>query len=165
MANRHRPNLGNRFLKHLLLWATGIFLAGCENGKVVYHDYHSFHKEEWAQHDHIDFQIKIPDSSATYTLFIEVRNNNRYPYCNLPFSICRVESGSSMQHADTLSIPLTDRRKHWFSNGLGRLYQIEFHAGTLTFSHSGENCIVLKHLLPDTLLKGISDIGIRIERE
>ena len=161
MSNLLKHKLYTLFGKYLLL-GNVILLSGCGNEQIVFHDFHSFSTEIWAQHDIIDFYVKIPDPSETYSLYIEVRKNNLYPYRNLPLSICCVGNDSVLLN-DTLQLT-SNKGKYWSSKGLGRLHQMQSDMRTLAFNHTDSNRITLSYLLPNSLLKGINNIGIRIEK-
>lgn len=137
-------------------------LASCNDVQTVFHAYHSFGQEVWARHDTVMFNIEISDSSVAYTLHIEARNSNHYRHSSLPLALRLSEGDSTVLHTDTLPFTFADDKGMWTGKGLGRLYQTETEAGDLTFTHTGMYRLCLTHLLPDSLLTGISDIGIRL---
>lgn len=146
------------------LFAMGI-MSGCGNSTIMLHSYHSFSHEEWKMQDTIDFNIVTTDSLIDYTLTIEIRNNNYYPYQNLPVSIICTGGGGLLLHADTISLNLADEHGSWKGKGTGGLYQTGHYAGMLRIGHTDSlHHIRIAHLLPDSILKGISDIGIRLEQ-
>ena len=162
MTNRHKIKYMHP-LNMLCLWllATGIIIGF--HSVTVQHTYHSFPNETWNGQDTIDFPIEVTDSLADYLLTIEIRNNNHYPYQDLPLSITCTEGDSLFLRTDTLSIRLADSNGNWTGNGLGGLYQSGHPAGYLRPRHTGIHHIRMTYLLPDTMLAGISNIGIRLE--
>ena len=158
------PGIKQRHLLRHLLWLwllTTTIMGGCSS-HTTHRAYHSFAHEEWKMQDTISLNVTPTDSLADYTLDIEIRNSNNYPYEDLPISIICTEGDSLLLLNDTLLLNLADEYGRWKGKGIGGLYQTEYHAGKLHIMHAGRHCIRISHLLPDTLLKGISDIGIRI---
>ena len=161
-------NLPGTKQRHLLchslwLWLLSIVvMSGCYHA-TTQHSYHSFAHEVWEMQDTVDFEVTTADSLIHYTLAIDLRNTNDFPYQDLPIFITCTEGDSLPLLTDTLSLSLANESGSWRGKGMGGLYQTTHHAGMLHFSHTGSHHIRIAHLLPDTLLKGISDIGIRLE--
>ena len=162
MPNPRKHKLPLASIARCLLGWVMLSLASCESGPTVFHAYHSFGQEAWARHDTVVFNVEIPDSSVAYTLHIEARNSNHYRHSALPLALRLSEGDSTVLYTDTLPLIFADDNGIWTGKGLGRLYQTETEAGNLTFRHTGMHRLRLTYLLPDSLLTGISDIGIRL---
>ena len=62
---------------------------------------------------------------------------------------------------DTFHLYLTDQKGRWTSNTTGRLYQCNFDKGNLNLS-SQDSTLYIIHLMSDSILTGIHDMGIRL---
>ncbi len=162
MRNRHRDkkiNLRNR----ILLPVAALILGAC-NGQTVYHAFRDLPTEGWQRTDTVDFKVAVPDSFTTYNLYVEVRNNDTYPYQNLNLSISSSTADTLHLSADTLQLTLADPQGNWTGKGWSGLYQSAFPAGAVPIRQAGIYRFQIAYTLPDKSLKGISDIGIKLER-
>lgn len=138
------------------------FLWSCEEPSV-YTSYRPVEKATWNKETTFYFPVDIPDTSTPYSLTLDIRNNTLYPYRNL-WVVCQVEQPIGPFLSDTLECILADEHNKWRGNGFS-LFTTSFplkeqfvfpHAGLYTFSFS--------HIMTDEKLKGIHEIGFRIEK-
>lgn len=153
--------LTQRFIGVLL--CAGLLLASC-TVSTVYHDYRSLAAAGWRATDTIDFHVPVADSAGLYFLSVEARNNNHYPYQSLPLSIACMEGDSLLLYTDTVVLTLASSQGRWEGSGWGGLYQTSQPVVTLSFPRSGMYHVRISHLLPDSIVAGIYDIGICLER-
>ncbi len=92
---------------------------------------------------------------------IDVRHTNAYPYTNL---IVRLDA---LWGDTVLNLPLADKRGHRKGHGLGHMYQLSCQAGMLRLEENVPDTLRFRlvSLMPDSVLKGIHDIGIRITKK
>jgi len=146
----------------LLLLVASIYIA-C-NKQTLYYSFQSIPTQGWSQKDTLNFEIQISDSTTFYNLFVEIRNRNNYPYQNLPLLLQYFVPQNKKARTDTLNLTLADKEGAWKGSGWGGLYQIESPARKIRIDKAGKYRIKIISLLPDTLLPGINDVGIKIER-
>lgn len=146
----------------LLLLIASLFTA-CDK-QVVYHAYQPLPTEGWQLSDTLLFKIAVPDSATFYNVSVEVRNRSNYPYQNLPLLLYCDSPEAQNIKKDTLNLTLASNTGNWFGNGWGGLYQSAFPAGLIRIEETGEYCFRITYLLPDEVLTGINDIGIRLKR-
>lgn len=150
------PNL-KPFL--ILVWLAA-FLGACES-HVLYHDYRSMPSDGWARTDTLCFQAVLPDSAAPFRLSVELRHRTAFPYCELPVRFSLTVPGR-LPVCDTLLVPVADGESNWYSLGWGDLRTASSPVITLP-PGIGDTCrICLTSVLPDSLLPGVNDIGIKI---
>lgn len=113
--------------------------------------------------DTLRFEAQVPDSQVYCRLEVEVRNRNDYPYRNLPLRIACLTADSLQLPPDTLNIMLADSEGGWLGTGLGNYYQLSQSVGSVHISRPGIYTFRITCLLPDSVVKGINDIGIRLE--
>lgn len=153
----------------LLLFLLPLF-AACRQG-VVCHRYCSIPDEGWDSSDTLCFDVGMKDSLGHYALSVEVRNRNDYPYRNLGLRLllslpCGKDTLSPVlppQETEyRLNLTLADTLGNWNGSGCGGLYSSSFPVSRFTVGHAGICRIRIVSDMPDEVLKGINDIGIKI---
>ena len=69
----------NKFLYLIALIV--LVLISCDSNRV-YDTYKSV-PNQWHKDSVVQFKFQAPDSTNTYNLFVNLRNNNNYPFNNL----------------------------------------------------------------------------------
>jgi gliding motility-associated lipoprotein GldH len=140
-----------------LLWA-------CVHSDEVYSRFHSFAGAEWEQADAVDFEVPVRDAALRYRVMIQVRNNNRYPFRNLwLFVDCRTPDGSV--RCDTVCADLADAYGKWYGTGIG-LYNYSFpYQAHVVYPDTGVYRYTIRHAMRMDTLRGVADVGVRVERE
>ncbi|MEG1564051.1 MAG: gliding motility lipoprotein GldH [Bacteroides sp.] len=154
-----RSLLKNSCLLLLCSW----FATACIT-PTVYHSYLSIPEKGWRKSDTLVFQVPITDSlSAILHLTAEVRNTNEYAYKNLYVVIAQNVADSAVFHTDTLEFILANKDGKWNGTGLGNLFQSALPIGTAVTKKTGTYTFKISHGMKDEQLKGIRDVGIRVE--
>lgn len=148
----------------LVSMAAALLLGACLPRQTVYHHYESLPAEGWHTGDTLRFETQVPDSQVYCRLNVEVRNRNDYPYRNLPLRIACLTADSLQLPPDTLDIFLANDDGGWLGTGLGNYYQLSQFVGSVHIRKPGTYTFQITCLLPDTVVTGINDIGIRLER-
>lgn len=149
----------------LFILFSACLLTAC-NDNTVYHSYQSLPDEGWEKSDTLSFQIYITDSiPTTLRLFAEVRNRIEYPYHDLHLFISQNLQDSTVWRTDTIAFSLADSEGKWTGHGWGSIYQSETFFKSLLPLHSGNYTIKVINGMKDEKLQGLSDIGIRIEKQ
>lgn len=139
-------------------------LGGCDN-HTLYHSYHSPSPEGWRKGDTLFFQLPVTDSiPAIVQVYAEVRNKSNYPYQSLYLFLQQNIPDSTVWKTDTLQIEIADKDGKWKGTGWGSLFQSSVPVGYLHIKQPGNYTLKVTHGMKDDILKGINDIGIRIER-
>lgn len=140
-------------------------LTAC-NENTVYHSYQSLPDEGWGKSDTLSFQIPITDSiPTTLRLFAEVRNRIEYPYHDLYLFISQNLQDSTVWRTDTIAFSLADSTGRWTGHGWGSIYQSETFIKSVLPLRSGNYTIKVINGMKDEKLQGLSDVGIRIEKQ
>ena len=93
-----------------------------------------------------------------------VGNDSTYPYQNINLSVCYDSPELKKLQTDTLTAVLADKEGIWKGDGWGGLYQSAFPAGNIKIGKPGEYLFKVAYTLPDSLLPGINDVGIKLQR-
>ena len=138
------------------LMILAVSLMSCRKN-IVYTQFCSIPSEKWAIDEVAPFDYTIADAEADYRMLIYVRHTERYPYQNMWLF---VEDG---QRADTIEFYLADDRGQWLGdkhNGfieMPVLYEEARH-----FADTGTYHLAIQHGMRDSILRGVSDIGLEI---
>jgi len=108
-------------------------------------------------------EVEIDDTIQSFSFFINVRNNDNYPYRNLYLFLNSLLPGGERAR-DTIELLLADRSGKWLGKGFGQLKDNQIKVRSdLRFPTKGTYLFEIEHAMRDTVLTGIENIGIRIE--
>lgn len=161
MTNRFKNK--KTYLRYILL----LFIAGASGAcdkQTVYHTFRSISQEGWEQQDTLLFNVMVPDSQTYYKLTLEIRNRNTYPYQNIGLYICCDGPEATRISVDTLEAVLAGKEGIWKGDGWGGLYQSAFPVGKVRIGKPGNYLFKVAYTLPDDILPGINDVGIKLQR-
>lgn len=154
------------FLTTLLLC-----MVSCSD-TLVYSDYEATTNGSWNRDDVKIFEVKDLDSVVPHDVFIMVRNDNTFPYSNL-FLIAELNTPDNRIIRDTLEYIMAEPDGKWLGKGFGSVLENKlWYKENIIFSDSGVYTIQLSHAMRHNgqvegidNLKGITDVGIEIERQ
>ncbi len=135
-----------------------LLLASCDG--TLYHSYRSV-GGEWHRSDTIEFFPPFDgECPAPMGLFVGVRYSSSFSYRNLWLQVEKV-ADDSVVWRDTLCCAMFDNDGRRNGSTAGVLYQLESPAGVQNLL-CDKPCIVrITHIMNDTLLRGVYDVGIR----
>lgn len=119
---------------------------------------------EWNKKQNILFEIPVTDTLNGYDILLNIRNTNDYPYSNL-FVFVTLSAPNGQNKVDTLELTLADDKGKWLGHGYTGIWNNEkMYRKQVRFSHSGTYRLSVQQGMRDDVLRGIPDVGIRIER-
>ena len=145
-------------------WSLVILVVGCLalsscRNDIVYSRFSSVPSEKWHMDSVMCFDYTIADAQPGYRMLVYVRHTERYPYQNMWLFV-----GDSL-HRDTIEFYLADDRGQWLGDKHHGFIEmpvlIEEH---LQFPDTGRYSLSIGHAMRDTLLRGITDVGLEIVR-
>lgn len=146
-----------------MLLATFFFACQDRSG-MVYHKYQSTADSGWAKKDTLKLDAFPSDSACEVIMTAEVRNNLHYPYSDLYLVIKQNIADSIHWQTDTVKFVLADKLGRWTGIGGGNYYQSSTYVRTLKLPpHPMHTIIKVSHGMKDNILKGITDVGFRLE--
>ncbi|MBP5364475.1 MAG: gliding motility lipoprotein GldH [Bacteroidales bacterium] len=154
-----------KLLKTLIIGAfiAPIILTACSTNDV-YNDYIALPNKGWGTDSLAVFRTQIDDASASYNLWIQIRNENDYPYSNLWLFIDVVSPDGQMAR-DTLECILARPDGSWLGGGWGSLYSLQCpYRLNSHFAQSGNYTFRMAHGMRDDDIRGIHSLGLRIEK-
>jgi len=140
-----------------------LFLASCTSS--------SFNKRtvipeaEWSVENRVSFDVPIDDTINGYVFGIELRHLENYRYSNL-FIFLHTTFPNGNRTNDTIECTLATPEGRWIgkSSGSMRDLRIPLNNG-LRFPLTGTYHFEIEQAMREPVLKGISDIGIFVERQ
>jgi gliding motility-associated lipoprotein GldH len=165
------PYLMDRILIMIKHWASRIFIvailimaiSGCDADRI-YDVTYSIEEDGWNNDSVFHYEVEITDSIGLNNFFINIRNNTDYPYSNIYLFVSTVfPSGHTTR--DTIECILADRNGMWLGSGSGKIKDNQIMLQqALRFPATGTYHFYLEQGMRKKHLKGIEDIGIRIEK-
>ena len=130
------------------------------------HSLHSYQSVggEWHRGRSLAF---VQDSASctaadTLALYVGVRYSAAYKYRNLCLQVTGYAGYDSIISRDTICCDIYDAAGHCNGSTAGALYQTEYYAAPVPVPRNNAHTIRLQHIMQDSLLQGIYDVGIRL---
>ena len=147
----------------LILIFGSLFLTSCINNDV-YLKYKTITTNGWNKDSLCTFDIQIKDTAALYNLYVNIRNRGEYPYQNLWLFLSK-KSPDNVQSKDSIECYLADNRGKWLGSGIGSVLEMPvLYQQKVKFSKAGIYQYKISHGMRDSVLIGINDIGMRVEK-
>lgn len=133
------------------------------NSNVLYDKAIDIPKGLWNINSPVTFAFPVTDTLSSYSIILNMRNNNNYPYSNL-FVFVDTQSPNGQSRRDTVEVALADINGKWLGKGIGGIWQNKYYfRKNIRFPQSGEYKIKISQAMRDKNLEGIIDVGIKIE--
>lgn len=124
---------------------------------IVYSQFCSIPSGEWETDEVAQFDYWIEDAAADYRMLVYVRHTERYPYQNMWLFI------EDNHHTDTIEFYLADDRGQWLGDKHhGFIEMPVLFEETKHFVDTGMYHMTVRHGMRDSLLRGVTDIGLEI---
>lgn len=155
--------MSHKFRCFLIIFLVSAAFAGCDPSRV-FEENKKIEKNEWDQRTSLMFRVPISDTTASYNVYVNVRNAGFYRFSNLYLFINTGFPGGQIQR-DTLECLLAAPDGQWLGEGLGDIWdnRILFKKD-VRFPQTGEYSFELIQAMRINPLPGIMDAGIRIEK-
>ena len=146
---------------NIVLLLLGVLLLSC--GGYSLHTYQSV-GGEWHRGRSLAFVQDSAFSSAadSLALYVGVRYSAAYEYKNLCLQVTTLDAGDSIILCDTVCCDIYDNAGLRRGSTAGALYQAEYYVASLPVSNGAAHTISLQHIMQDSLLQGIYDVGIKL---
>ncbi len=152
-----------KYIYLLIILLMAVFVS-CDS-KRVFEEHAVLTKGVWDVKNTIKFDVAISDLSARYNVYLNVRNGSEYPYSNL-FLFMNTEFPDGLVARDTIELTLADYDGRWLGSGMGSVKFSHFlFQKDVRFTQKGNYRFILEQAMRVNELKGIHDIGLRIEKQ
>ena len=138
-------------------------MTACDPSRV-YEKYEAVDTKAWMPQDPREFRVEIADTVSIYNFYISLRHTNDYPYSNIYFFV-QTRFPDGQLYRDTVEYLLADPSGKWLGKGLGKIKDIRypFRKG-IHLPMKGTYQFSIYQGMREKSLKGIHDVGLRIER-
>ena len=143
---------------------TSIFLLQSCNNNIVFTDSAAMTGKTWQLANIPSFQIPVDDTVNSNNILFTLRTGSSYPFRNIYlFVTTNSPDGKSM--TDTLQYKLADEKGNWYGKGFGDIHELNLpYKSNVYFPLKGMYQIKIQHGMRIEDLKGVYDIGLRIEK-
>jgi gliding motility-associated lipoprotein GldH len=148
----------------LRLIAVLLVVAGssCDRGRL-FDDNTAIPSSHWEKEFRPAFKVEVSDTTTNYGFYFNVRNTDEYRYSNL-FIFLETQFPNGNVTRDTIECMLADLSGRWLGRGSGNLIEHQILLNpVLRFPLSGHYTFEIEQAMREPL-KGITDVGIRIEK-
>lgn len=149
-----------RFLNFLFLM---LILQSCGRN-VVFTDSAQLEGKTWKLADVAVFNIPVKDTVNSNNIFFTIRTGSSYPFRNI-YLFVTTTSPVRKSLTDTLQYELADEKGNWYGKGFGDIHELKLpYKSNVFFPLSGTYRISIQHGMRIEDLKGVYDIGLRVEK-
>ena len=153
--------------KFSLLFLLIVSLPGIQScdSKRFYEENKRIEKSVWNSKDKVTFNVTITDILTRYNFYLNLRNGGDYPYSNI-YLFLKTNFPDGRIARDTIECQLADYDGKWLGSGISdvKFNRFLFQKG-VKFPRKGEYVFEVEHAMRVDDLKGITDIGIRLEKQ
>ena len=150
--------------KKLFLFASVLLLVVSCHQNEIFFQFKKVSDQGWSQDSIVRFDVRVTDKNAPYKFFIHVRHKSNYPYQNI-WLFLEQTNPDKTQTKDSVEAYLSDQYGKWLGSGAGSLKEMQiFYQQQFHFPDTGTYRFGIRQGMRDSLLQGINDVGIRIEK-
>jgi gliding motility-associated lipoprotein GldH len=119
----------------------------------------------WAYEVQPTVRFEVSDTTASYNVSVVCRHTDGYPYKNLWVFISTLQPGDTVQRKERFELTLQDNTGRWYGTGMDDIWEQRIPLySSLHFSKTGTYTVVFQQDMRDNALKGVLDIGLRVEK-
>jgi len=151
-----------------ILILVAVLLFSCDK-KRVFDEYKSV-GSAWHKDNIVTFDLPVLDSTKRYDLFVNLRDNNNYPFNNL-FLIVAIEMPNGFTKVDTLEYQMANPDGTLLGNGFTDIKESKLYLKE-GVKFRGKYKVHIKQAVRESgkipgvqELEGITDVGFRIEQK
>jgi gliding motility-associated lipoprotein GldH len=148
---------------YFLILAAAAFLLSCGRN-VVFTDSAAMKAKTWELADIPVFKIPVKDTISGNNISFTIRTGSAYPYRNL-YLFVTTTSPRGKSITDTLQYNIADEKGNWLGKGFGDIHELVLpYKSNVFFPVKGNYMIAVQHGMRIESLKGVYDLGIRVEK-
>ena len=120
---------------------------------------------EWRQEEKVGFDVDVDDTINGYVFGLELRHLENYRYSNLFVFLHTQMPNGNLTH-DTIECTLATPEGRWIGKSSGSMRDLHIPLNeSLRFPLIGHYHFEIEQAMREPVLKGISDIGLFIEKK
>ena len=147
----------------ILIFTSLILLSSC-NSNVMYTDAQEMADKNWGLLNIPVFRVPVADTLNSYNVFFTIRTSSTYPFRNIFLFVTTIAPDGNIL-SDTLQYYLADEKGKWFGKGFGDIHELNLpFKSNVYFPEKGTYQFKIQHGMRVEDLKGVYDIGLRVEK-
>ncbi|RAV28288.1 gliding motility lipoprotein GldH [Sinomicrobium soli] len=147
-----------------------MLMLSCDHASGVYSEYRAL-EDAWPKGKAVEFAFEAPDTTQVYDMFINLRNDERYPFSNL-YLIVNLDFPDGRVIADTLEYEMAAPDGTWLGRGFTDLKENRlWYKESVVFPVPGTYAVGIEQAMRKVgeeegleELEGITDVGLQIEK-
>ena len=140
-----------------------MILISCDKS-IIYVENQSIPESGWKKESKLSFTADINDTIHPLNIYLNVRNKGNYAYSNLYLFLNTIFPNGEVSR-DTLEVFLADPKGKWIGNGIGDIKSLELlFIKNVRFVKTGKYTFEFEQAMREDELKGINELGIKIEK-
>ena len=137
-------------------------LISCDRNRT-FEEYVEIENQVWSLDQSVEFTPVISDTLRVSNVYLNIRNTDEYSYSNL-FLFVTTTAPTGYWIIDTVEVVMADKRGKWTGSGFGGVfYKQKLFKANVRFPYPGSYSFKIEHGMRVEDLKGIRDVGLRIE--
>jgi gliding motility-associated lipoprotein GldH len=155
----------SRKINLLAFFIFSLLVMGSCDSKRFFEENKRIENSVWNNKEKATFKVTITDILARYNFYFNLRNSGDYPFSNIYLFLKTVFPDGRIAR-DTIECQLADYDGKWLGSGISdvKFNRFLFQKG-VRFPQKGQYIFEVEQAMRVKDLKGISDIGIRLERQ
>jgi gliding motility-associated lipoprotein GldH len=147
----------------IMVSAVVVFAAAC-NQATIFQKNIQMPEGKWNKYDTAIFKFTVTDTINPYNVYLNIRHNTDYQFCNLYVFINTLYPDGSRSR-DTLEFLLAAADGRWLGKGFGKIKDNNIMIQRrVSFPLRGIYSVGVEQAMRVNELAGIEDIGISIEK-
>ena len=155
----------SRKISLLAFFIVSLLVMGSCDSKRFFEENKRIENSVWNNKEKATFKVTITDILARYNFYFNLRNGGDYPYSNIYIFLKTVFPDGRIAR-DTIECQLADYDGKWLGSGISdvKFNRFLFQKG-VRFPQKGQYIFEVEQAMRVKDLTGISDIGIRLEKQ
>jgi gliding motility-associated lipoprotein GldH len=156
---KRNPGSNNFLIAAMIL----LTLSSC-NSNIIYSDEAVMPEMTWNLFNTADFSFPVTDTNNNTNVFFTIRTGSQYPFRNI-FLFVTTSAPDGKVVTDTLEYEVADEKGNWFGKGFGEIHELKLpYRQNVFFPVKGTYRFKIQHGMRTVDLKGVYDVGLRIEK-
>lgn len=154
---------GTNKSRKLLVFSLILILTACGRN-ILFTDSSPIPEKTWKLSNIPEFIYDVSDTVSKTNVSFTIRTGSDYPFRNI-FLFVTATSPDGKSITDTLEYELSDEKGNWYGKGFGDINELSLpYRSNVFFPLKGPYTFKIQHGMRTGDLKGVYDIGIRIEK-
>jgi gliding motility-associated lipoprotein GldH len=149
--------------RYLLFIISSAAVISCSKN-ITFTDSAAMPEKIWKLENTAGFNIPVEDTINRNNIYFVLRTGSSYPFRNI-YLFVTTTSPDGKRITDTVQYNIADEKGKWYGKGFGDIHELKLpFKSNVFFPVSGNYKINIQHGMRILDLKGVYDIGLRVEK-